>query len=203
MSIADDGARKLGRRPGHQDTRAEIVAAARQAFGEEGYDQASLRAIARRAGVDPALVHHYFSDKAALFVEAMQLPVDPRRVKQESTTGESVSGESLVLHFIEMWDAAGDTSASFPTVAQAMCASPAVADAIREFLAARLGPPQPGEGEWPADFEQRHSLVASQLVGAAWARYVLRIEPLASAKPAQIARWIGPSVDRYFTAALD
>jgi AcrR family transcriptional regulator len=73
----------VGRRPGRRDTRAEIVDAARAAFAERGYDGASLRGIARDAGVDPSLVHHYFDGKAALFVAALDLPADPRAIKEQ------------------------------------------------------------------------------------------------------------------------
>ena len=68
-----------GRRPGNADTRGEIVEAAKRVFAAKGYDGASLRAVAREAQVDPALVHHYFDGKASLFVAAMALPFDPRR----------------------------------------------------------------------------------------------------------------------------
>ena len=71
----------VGRRPGNVDTRGEIVEAAKRVFADKGYDGTSLRGVAREAGVDPALVHHYFDGKASLFVAAMALPFDPRQVK--------------------------------------------------------------------------------------------------------------------------
>ena len=80
----------VGRRPGRGDTRAEIVDAARAAFTERGYDGASLRSIARDAGVDPSLVHHYFDGKAALFVAALDLPADPRAIKEQVEAATSV-----------------------------------------------------------------------------------------------------------------
>ena len=84
----------VGRRPGHRDTRSEIVDAARAAFTERGYDGASLRGIARDAGVDPSLVHHYFDGKAALFVAALDLPADPRAIKEqvEAATSTRAAG---------------------------------------------------------------------------------------------------------------
>ena len=95
-----------GRRPGGVDTRAEIVHAARAVFAEQGYAEVSMRAIARRAGVDPALIHHYFADKAALFVETMGLPFDPREIKDE-VSAEGFSGELLVERFLAQWEQAG------------------------------------------------------------------------------------------------
>jgi AcrR family transcriptional regulator len=84
----------VGRRPGRRDTRAEIVDAARAAFTERGYDGASLRGIARDAGVDPSLVHHYFDGKASLFVAALDLPADPRAIKEQVETTMSMRREA-------------------------------------------------------------------------------------------------------------
>ena len=113
-----------GRRPGNVDTRAEIVDAARAAFAEEGYAEASMRGIARRAQVDPALVHHYFSDKAALFVETMALPIDPREIKTE-VEAKGFSGERLIERFLAQWERDGESgSPQFVGLAQAMVSSP-------------------------------------------------------------------------------
>ena len=102
-----------GRRPGNVDTKSEIVEAAKRVFAAKGYDGASLRAVAREAGVDPALVHHYFDGKAALFVAAMALPFDPRSVPvheqpvwSEADTATS-PGAMIITAFLSMWDHAG------------------------------------------------------------------------------------------------
>ena len=80
--------RGRGRRPGGTDTRAAIVDAARKSFAAKGYDKASMRGIAREAGVDPALVHHYFEGgKAALFVETLDVPVNPADLIQRVMAG--------------------------------------------------------------------------------------------------------------------
>jgi AcrR family transcriptional regulator len=191
---------KVGRRPGGADTRAEIVAAASLEFAEGGYAGASLRAIARRAGVDPALVHHYFADKSELFVAAMDLPGDPQAVAQEATVpGGGFLGERVVERFLAQWEEDGVSgSPAFVAMAQAVASSPEAADAMREFLAERLT-----HGGGPFDdvdvAHVRRALISSQLVGLGWTRYVLRIEPLASAPRAVVARWAGPTLDRYFT----
>ena len=85
----------VGRRPGKVDTKGDIIEAATRVFARKGYDGASLRAIAREAGVDPALVHHYFDGKASLFVAAMALPFDPRAVKDGAGTGAKVGGPDV------------------------------------------------------------------------------------------------------------
>ena len=190
-----------GRRPGNVDTRSEIVEAARVAFAEDGYAEASMRGIARRAEVDPALVHHYFADKASLFMETMALPMDPRAIKASLDT-EGFSGERLVERFLGQWERPGTPgSPQFLSLAQAMTASPEVADNVRAFLIERIGligPPGEDEGTR----QKRRALVSSQLLGLAWNRYVMRLEPMASAPRTEVARWAGPAVDRYATGEL-
>src|SRR4051812_50222767 len=77
-----------GRRPGGVDTRAAIVEAARKSFAAKGYDKSSMRGIAREAGVDPALVHHYFEGKAGLFAATLDVPVDPAELIARITSGD-------------------------------------------------------------------------------------------------------------------
>jgi AcrR family transcriptional regulator len=191
-----------GRRPGQADTRAEIVGAARSVFGEQGYVRASMRGIARRAGVDPALVHHYFTDKADLFVETMALPIDPKAVK-EAVDAQGFSGERLVERFLAQWERGpGSGSPAFVNMAQAMAASPEVADSMREFVVERIGLHGPPE-EDEETRRRRRSLVSSQLLGIAWTRYVMRLEPMASASRAEVARWAGANIDRYTVGDLD
>jgi AcrR family transcriptional regulator len=189
-----------GRRPGNVDTRAEIIEAARSVFVQNGYAAVSLRAVARRAGVDPALIHHYFGDKAALFIEAMALPLDPKAIK-EAVHADGFSGERLVERFLAQWERGdGPGSPPFLSMVQAVAASPEVADSMREFVIERIGL----QGE-PGDSHEtklrRRSLVSSQLLGIAWTRYVMRLEPMASASRAEVARWTGPTIDRYATGA--
>jgi AcrR family transcriptional regulator len=192
---------RRGRRPGNVDTRTEIVEAARAVFAEVGYAQGSMRAIARRAQVDPALIHHYFTDKAALFVETMALPIDPRQVKHD-VDAQGFSGERLVERFLAQWERGRRAgSSTFVALAQAMAASPEVADNMREFVADRIGMHgAPGDDE--ATMLRRRSLVSSQLMGIAWNRYVMRMEPMASASRAEVARWAGPTIDRYTQGKL-
>jgi AcrR family transcriptional regulator len=192
---------QTGRRPGNSDTRNEILLAARSCFAELGYTETSIRAVARRGGVDPALVHHYFTDKAGLFMATLQVPMDPRRVAETAMGDGPFNGERVVEGFLAQWERGPKPHTTFVTLAQAMCASPKVADAVREFLADRLaihGPPD----EDRALAGRRRSLISSQLVGLAWTRYVVRMEPLASASRAEVARWAGPTLDRYATGPL-
>jgi AcrR family transcriptional regulator len=193
-----------GRRPGHPDTRSEIIASARALFTETGYERASLRAIARQAGVDPALVHHYFANKAALFVEALYMNTDPRVVAERihAEVGSGQAGRDLVSAFLGIWDRPGRGAAqSFTSAVQAVSASREAADGLREFLMERVWSIV-GRGEQPEVAALRRSLVASQLFGLGWTRYVLRLEPFASAPVRVLADWLGPTIDGWLTGPL-
>ncbi|HEY6472805.1 MAG TPA: TetR family transcriptional regulator [Acidimicrobiales bacterium] len=193
----------VGRRPGNADTRGEIIEAAKRVFAAKGYDATSLRGVAREAGVDPALVHHYFDGKASLFVSAMALPFDPREVKSHAASPE-YSGARTIESFLSMWDRAEGTGSSFASCVSAMAASTNVADAMREFVNERVWSViSRNEGESEAVSRQRTAMVSSQLMGLAFTRYLLRVPPMSTASPRQIGRWIGPTLDRYAKEPLD
>jgi AcrR family transcriptional regulator len=192
----------VGRRPGNADTRGEIVEAAKQVFAAKGYDGTSLRAVAREAGVDPALVHHYFDGKASLFVAAMALPFDPRQVRQHAASPD-FSGARTIESFLTMWDNAEGSGSSFASCVSAMAGSTNVADAIREFVNERVWSVRPlKEGESEAMAERRTAMVSSQLMGLAFTRYLLRVPPISTASARQIGRWVGPTLDRYLEEPL-
>ena len=190
-----------GRRPGNADTRGEIVEAAKRVFAAKGYDGASLRAVAREAGVDPALVHHYFDGKASLFVAAMALPFDPAEVAghaPEAGVGGGSVGAGIVLGFLAMWDKAEGSGSSFASCVAAMATSTSVADAMREFVAERVWRGKPVQSdETEAMTLKRRTLVSSQLMGLALTRYILRMPPISTSTPAEIAQWAGPTLDDY------
>jgi AcrR family transcriptional regulator len=197
-----------GRRPGNVDTRGEIIDAAKRVFAAKGYDGASLRAVAREAEVDPALVHHYFDGKASLFVAAMALPFDPRTVAMHEHPGvadaDSSVGTMVITGFLTMWDHAEGTGSSFASCVAGMAASTNVADAMREFVAERIWEKTPvNEGESDDVTRQRRALVSSQLMGLAFIRYILRVPPISTTTPQEIARWAGPTLDRYMVGPID
>jgi AcrR family transcriptional regulator len=188
-----------GRRPGSPDTRAAIIAAAAAEFAAAGYNAASIRHIARRAGVDPSLVYHYFTDKPGLFIACLPLPADPRAVQDEARSGPP-SGARVVERFLAQWEQdPSEPGQSFITMTQAVSSAPDVARALREFLTERVWSRGPRDGTSSAS--RATALVSSQLLGVAWARYVMRIEPLASASRAEVAAWVGPTIDGYMAAA--
>jgi AcrR family transcriptional regulator len=187
-----------GRRPGPVDTRGEILAAARAEFAGLGYDGASIRGIARSAGVDPALVHHYFGTKQNLFVAAVEIPVNPIEafITLVSEDRETL-GERLLTLFLSVWDRADNRSPVLALIRSAVSEERAAA-MLREFIteeilgrvARELGTP---------DATLRTSLVASQLVGLIMSRYVIRLEPLASTPSEVLVAAVGPTLQRYLT----
>jgi AcrR family transcriptional regulator len=201
-SAGPQSSRRRGRRPAGVDTQAQIVGSARAEFADRGYDATSLRAIARRAGVDPALVHHYFDDKAALFVAAQGIPADPADLVAGMVVGYvDGMGERVVRTFLGVWDTPEGRQRIVALVGAAVT-HPDAARMLREFMVREIlsRVARAAGGDHP---ERRGSLVASQLIGLAMVRYVVRIPPLADEPPDGVVRWIAPTVQRYLTDPLD
>src|SRR5262245_37634273 len=109
-----------GRRPGDADTRGTIIGAARAAFLDRGYTAATIRAIARRAEVDPALIYHYFNDKPTLYAATLSIPADPRQIQDEVRASQQSPGVTLVARFLTQWESGpGEPGQAFVTLAQA------------------------------------------------------------------------------------
>jgi len=194
---------RTGRRPGRQDTKEAILAAAREAFAEKGFDGASIRYIATSAGVDPALVHHYFGTKDQLFLAAMNIPMDPGKIiPQLAASGMDGLGERLVRTFVGIWDSPVGGSAGVALLRSAVRHEFA-ARMLREFITTqimrRVLSNLPLD---PAEVPTRASLVASQILGLAAMRYVIKLEPLASAAPEAVAAAIGPTIQRYISEPI-
>jgi len=194
--------RRPGRRPGRQNTRDAILAAARQAFAERGYDGASIRSIATAAGVDPALVHHYFGTKDELFAATVNFPMNPAEfVPRVLAGGAEGAGERLVRAFVSTWDS--PVGAAGVALLRSAVSSQLAARLLREFLTTQiLRRVTAMLGIDPAEAPLRAALVASQLSGLALMRYVLKVEPLASAPPEVVVAAVAPTVQRYLTGEL-
>lgn len=193
---------RTGRRPGDSGTQQAILDAARAAFSEAGYDGATMRAIAREAGVDPALVHHYFGTKEHLFATAMQLPFDPAvMIPTLLAPGIDGLGERIVRLFVSIWDSPERISPFIALLRGAMTHEKSAA-MLREFVTtAILG--RVADGIKADQPRIRASLVASQLIGLAFARYILKVEPLASASADTVVTAVAPTVQRYLTGDLN
>jgi AcrR family transcriptional regulator len=194
---------RTGRRPGgtSTETREAIVAAAQRLFAERGFENASMRAIAAEAGVDAALITHFYGSKAKLLAAAMDWPFDPDlELPRILRAGTDRAGEGLVALFVRTWDREGSRDPVI-TLLRAAVNEPTASQLLANFMRTRLFGPlltQLGS-DHP---EVRANLVAAQLGGLGLARYILRFEPLASAKPKDVVRWVAPSVQRYLTGSL-
>jgi AcrR family transcriptional regulator len=191
--------RRLGGTP--LQTREAILAAARRLFAERGFEDASMRAIAAEAGVDAALITHFFGSKASLLTESIDWPFDPdRELPRILKDGSERAGEGLVALFVRTWDREGSRNPLI-TLLRAASTEPSAAALLSDFMRTRLFGPLLGElgSDQP---EIRANLAAAQLGGLGLARYILALEPLASARPRDVVGWIAPSVQRYLTGKL-
>jgi AcrR family transcriptional regulator len=187
---------RRGRRPAGEDTRAEILDAARAEFSAKGYDASSLRAIARLAEVDPALVHHYFDGKAALFVEAMSIPVNPLLLIEALLAGprEHV-GARLAATFFDIWDSPEGRERLVALIRSAVSHEDA-ARMLREFLAREVF----AKVALSMDVPQPHlraGMAAAQMIGLAMMRYVIGFEPIVHASTEEIVALVAPTLQRY------
>jgi AcrR family transcriptional regulator len=193
--------RRRGRRPGGGDTRSALLNAAREAFVELGYDGATVRGIAERAGVDAAMVNHWFGTKEQLFVAAIQLPVDPSAILDQVLPGDPDRlGERIIGMFLNVWDATG--GGQLAALVQSVTSHQEAASMLRDFvmnvLVKRLI-----DAIAPDRTALRANLIGSQLIGLGMARYVVKLEPMASADHPTLIRAIAPTIQRYAAGDLD
>jgi AcrR family transcriptional regulator len=194
--------KRRGRRAAGEDTRAALVAAAREVFVEKGYDGATVRAIAAKAGVDAAMVNHWFGGKEGLFAQSvLQLPFDPSEILKRLLDGPvEQAGERIIRTFVTVWDATG--GGTFAALIRSVTSQQEVANALKSFfvnaifknLLTEIGAEQR---------ELRATLCATQMVGLGIVRYVVRFEPLASTDLETVVKAIAPNMQRYLTGDLD
>ena len=194
--------RRTGRRPGSSGAREEILSAAKRAFAEGGYERTTIRGVAREAGVDPALIHHYFGNKRQLFVDSMDLPANPAElIDGLLATGDPEDlGERMIRFMLGVWDDEENRAPLVAIVRTAMSDDQA-ASMVREFatteILGRIVKAARGDNQ-----ELRATLLASQVFGLLIMRYIIKLEPLASTDPETVARAIGPTFQRYLTGPL-
>lgn len=192
---------RSGRRPADSRTREAIGTAARRQFATVGYDRTSLRSIAGEAGVDPALVSYFFRSKQRLFVEVVDLPFDPAQVvPMVFSAGPEAAGERLAQFLLTTLENP-EMRERLIGLVRAAASEPEAADMFREVVARRVV----GGIVEALDVEQaelRASLIGSQIVGLLMARYIVRVEPLASLPAATVIEAIAPNLQHYLTAPL-
>ena len=194
-------ARRRGRRPGGTDTRAALIDAARAVFIEQGYDGATVRAIAAKAGVDAAMVNHWFGGKEGLFAEAvLKLPFNPKDVAERLLDGDVDDlGERIVRTFLTTWDTTG--GGVFTALMRSITAHEQAAHVLRDFLIKHIVE-RVLRSVGLDNLEFRATLVASQLVGMGMIRYVAHFEPLASTDIEVMVAAVAPNVQRYLTGDI-
>jgi AcrR family transcriptional regulator len=171
-------------------TRAAILAAARERFAADGYERTTIRAIASDAGADPSLVMRYYGSKDQLF--ALVADVD-LRLPDFGALARSKLGAALVSHFLDRWEDDESLQALMRTAVN----RPEATQTLRNVFARQIAP---AISKLVADREEaatRAGLVASQLMGIAFTRYVLRLPPVARLKREELLAWVAPTVQRY------
>ncbi|WP_405069531.1 TetR family transcriptional regulator [Kribbella sp. NBC_01510] len=198
MSTRTAGSGRAGRRPGGPDTRGEILGAARKAFADKGFSSTSIRAVAREAGVDAALVHHYFDSKDELFIEAMAIPVDPRQIAAEILDGPREEiGRRIATVFLGIWESP-EGQQRMKAIFRSVVTSDEVARLMREGITQMIIQPISRTLDVP-DAHLRVSLAATQLIGAAMARYLVGLEPVASVDLATLIDRLAPVLQLHLT----
>ncbi|GAA4915333.1 TetR family transcriptional regulator [Stackebrandtia albiflava] len=180
-------------RPRSAETRARILATARDHFSRHGYDRTTIRRIAADAEIDPSMVMRYFGNKERLFAAAAEFEL---RLPDLSALPPERVGAALVEHFVERWD--GDDT--LMALLRRGATDPAAADRMREVFAGQLVPVIAALHTDPAEAASRAALAASQILGVALCRYVLCFPPVVDMPKRELVAWVGPTVQRYLTA---
>ncbi|WAU78986.1 TetR family transcriptional regulator [Streptomyces sp. Qhu-G9] len=179
--------------------RDRILAAAREEFSERGFEKTSVRGIAKAAGVDSALVHHYFGTKEQVFESSIEVAFGPL-LKAPGVIDEGPLdgvGEQLARFFFGVWENPATRGALLAIIRSAVN-NEVAATVFRRLVSAQLLRRVAGRLDVP-DAELRAELAAAQLVGIAMLRYVIKVEPLASADPEQIIARVAPVIQGHLT----
>jgi AcrR family transcriptional regulator len=171
-------------------TKAVILAAARERFAESGYEAATIRAIAADANIDPSMVMRYFGNKEQLFAAAAEFDL---RFPDLSELPPSELGAAMVSHFLARWE---DDDALVVLLRSATTNADA-AQRMADIFAGQLLPAI--SKLVPDDAPRRAGLIATQVLGMALCRFVLRIPPVAAMSRAELVAWLGPTLQRYAT----
>ncbi|MFJ6751275.1 MULTISPECIES: TetR family transcriptional regulator [unclassified Streptomyces] len=181
-------------RPRRSDsTRAAILAAAKDRFAAEGYERATIRAIAREAGIDPSMVMRYFGNKEGLFAAASVIDVEAPDL---SGVAHGDLGARLVRHFLDRWE----RDETLTGMLRVGATNEAGAERMRAVFHGQIGPVVAAVCPMPDEAATRAALVSSQILGMALCRYVLHIPPAVGMSRDEIVAWLAPTIQRYLTA---
>jgi AcrR family transcriptional regulator len=206
MSPTPTEAPRSGRRPGRPATREAILASAQALFTSDGYTATSLRAVARHAGVDAALVVHYFGSKEGLLRATLELDAEPFvDIAALMEHGPDAIGERLIGALVDHWDCDADGATSMRTILSIGLQDPLASDLLHTFVVARLTAPLTATiaGRFDVgEAELRAELAAAQIIGLATARNMLRLDRLVALDRDQITRLYGPLLQAALTGPM-
>lgn len=194
---------RLGRRPvGGPDTRETILGAARELFADRGFERTTMRAVAARAEVDPALIHHYFGTKDGLLTAVLELPMDPVELLGDLGDDPDRAGEELVRRALGFWERDPETRERMVALLRTGLSHDGAATVLRDLLGRTVlaviqrsvAPDRP---------TLRAALVGTQMGGMLLGRYLLRLPAVADATVEELAVAVGPTIQRYLTGELD
>jgi AcrR family transcriptional regulator len=191
-----------GRRPqGSPDARQSILDAARELFAELGFERTTMRAVGTRAVVDPALIYHYFGDKDGLLAAVIEPPVDLAAVLTGIGDDPDKAGEEIISRIVSLWDMHPDIRERMLAMLRTALSHPRAAGLLRDMISSWL---IAALGDALADDQRnlRAALVGSQAAGLMLARYLLKVPGAAAATPEELARAVGPAVQRYLNGTL-
>jgi AcrR family transcriptional regulator len=171
-------------------TRAAILAAARERFAADGYERATIRAIAADARIDPSMVMRYYGNKEKLFAAAAEFDL---RLPDLTAVPRDTVGARLAGHLVDRWE----NDETLMALLRAAVTNPAAAERMRELFAAQLGPTVAALNNDNPPL--RAGLLATQALGLALTRYVLRLPPVVAMDRATVVAWLGPTLQRYLT----
>jgi AcrR family transcriptional regulator len=174
------------------DTKSAILAAAKERFAADGYDRATIRAIAEDAGIDPAMVMRYYGTKERLFATAAEFDLE---LPDLAAVPHEQIGAALVTHFLDRWE----RDETLLILLRAGVTNPAAAERMRSIFAAQLGPVVARVSPDPGQWSTRAALVATQILGMALCRFALAFPPAVTMSRAQIVAWLGPTIQHYLT----
>ncbi|WP_030667393.1 TetR family transcriptional regulator [Streptomyces rimosus] len=181
-------------RPRRSDaTRAAILDAARDRFAADGYERATIRAIAKDADIDPSMVMRYYGNKAGLFAAASEIDL---RLPDLAAVPRDRLGEQLIRHFLDRWE--GDETLT--GMVRVAVTNEAGAERLRDVFTEQIRPALAAICPAPEELDSRAALIGSQLVGMGLLRYILILPPAAALPREEVVAWLAPTLQRYLTA---
>ena len=180
-----------------QRTKAAILEAAQQLFADQGYERATVRDIAARAAIDPAMVIRYFGSKEGLFAQATAFDL---RLPNLAGIARRDIGRTLVGHFLEVWEGSL-SNGSLISLLRAAASNEDSANAVRAIFGGQVAP-MLAKVVPAAELPLRGGLVATQIMGLAVTRYILKVPPVVAMDRPQIVRLLGPTMQRYVIGKL-